>query len=90
VDVVQTFANLSDNRTDFRVLHPVVFTKQTQQLAICAVLYQQIDILLIGKITVERGEVAMGKIKVNAQLSSYLILILLLSNLFLGHHFETH
>jgi hypothetical protein len=57
--------------------------QQLQQLPPCAELHQQIYVLLVLKIPVERSHVAVRQVELDGQLSRYLVCVLLLTDLLL-------
>ena len=50
-----------------------------------AVLYEEIDVFLVLKISIERGDVPMGKVELHTEFSRNLPLVLLVADLFLLH-----
>jgi hypothetical protein len=86
VDVVESFADLPDDWAGIGVLHPVRLPEQLQQLSASAVLNEQVYVLLVLEVAVERSHVSMVEEELNAQLSCDLIHVLLLPDLLLGHH----
>lgn len=90
VDVVQPLADLFDNRTHLRILHPAVLPQQTQQLSVRAVLHQQVHVLFVTEVAVEGRDVAMGQVEIYAQLSRDLVLVALLPDLLLRHYLQAH
>lgn len=66
----------------------MAFSHLLQKLTISAELNQQIDVVLIFEIAVERSNVPMIEVKLYAKLSCYLVHILLFPDLLLGHDFH--
>lgn len=58
MDVVYSLADLPDDQTHFPLLHAVILTKQLQQLSSGTELHQQVYILLVREIPVQRRHVA--------------------------------
>lgn len=63
--------------------------KHLQQLPSCAILDEEVDILLVLEISIEGCHISMVEVELNAELTCDLIHIFFLSNLFLRHDFHT-
>lgn len=83
VDVIQSFADLSNDRTCVCLLHPVILSEQLQQLPASAILNQQVHILFVLEVAIERGDITMIEVELNTELSCDLIHILFLADLLL-------
>jgi len=85
MDVVQSFTNLSDDRTYVLFLHSSGFSEPFEELAIRAKLYQKVDVLGVLEVAIERSDVPVLEVELNAELPGDLILIFLGLYLLLGH-----
>jgi hypothetical protein len=88
VDIVQSLAYLSDDWGSIGFLHAMAFPQHLQQLPSCAVFNQEIHILLVLEVPVERSNVAVVEVELNAEFTGNLIHVLFLSYLFLRHDFH--
>jgi hypothetical protein len=58
MDVVKSFADLSDNGTCFCIFHAIVLPQELEKLASSTVFDQQIDVFLILKVAIERSNIS--------------------------------
>ena len=83
MNVIESLADLSNDGTGVCLLHPVVLSEQLKQLPASAILNQQVHVLLILEVAIERCNVAMVEVELNAEFSCDLIHVLLLPDLLL-------
>lgn len=88
MDVIESFANFSDDRAAICLFHSMGFPEGLKQLSASCELHKEVNIFLIGKIAVEGRNIPVGKVELNAEFSCYLILVFLFLNLFLMHDFH--
>lgn len=87
--IVQALTYFTDYRTGICLLHSMSLSQKLQKLTSSAIFYQKIDVFLVLEVPIQRGDVTMIEIELNAQLSRDLVHIFLLSNLLLRHHFHS-
>lgn len=89
MNVIDPLNDLPDYSTHLGFLHSPVLSQHLQQLSTCAILNEQVNVLFVLEVPVKWSDVSMGQIKLNAQLSSDLALILLVPNLLFLHNLHT-
>lgn len=89
VDVVYPLADLLYYRRHHRLLHPVVLLCHLIELPARAELYQQVNVVGIIKVSVQWSDISVIQEELNRELPRNLILILLRTDLRLGHHLHT-
>ena len=77
MDVVQSLAYFSDDWAYVLFLHSPGLPEFLEKLAICAELYQEIDVLGVLEVAIERSYVSVLKVELNAELPGDLAFILL-------------
>lgn len=65
MNVIDTLNDLFDDPAYFRLFHSSVFSQHLKQLSACAILYKQVDVLLVLEVSIERGDVSMCEIELN-------------------------
>ncbi len=88
VDVVESLADLTNDWAGLWIFEAMTFPHLLQQLPVSTELNQQIDVILVLEVAIKRCNVPMVQIKLYAELSCYLIHILLFPDLLLGHDFH--
>lgn len=77
VDVIKAFTDLSDDRTDVWLFHSAVFTDHFEKLSISTELNEEVDVLLVLEVPVERTDIPVVEVELDAQLASDLVFVFL-------------
>ena len=89
MNVVNSFNDLPDDSAHLRLLHSPVLPQHFEQLPSCTRLDQQVNILFVLEISIQRRNISVSQIKLNAQLSGNLALIFLVSDLLFLHYLHS-
>ena len=89
MNVVNSFNDLPDDSAHLRLLHSPVLPQHFEQLPSCTILDQQVNILFVLEISIQRRNISVSQIKLNAQLSGNLALIFLVSDLLFLHYLHS-
>ena len=83
VNIVNSLANLFDDRTYILLFHSTDFFQDFEEVAVWAEFHEEIDIGLVFKVAIQGCYVPVGKVELDAKFTSNLSFVLLLFYLLL-------